>query len=78
MGLEELGHPEGTDLLLSEDGLHLGVGNEVLLVLWVLELVGLDVSPKSLDNLRSGQLLALLGSHEVGQLGREVQRFGES
>ena len=68
MGLEELGHPEGTDLLLSEDGLHLGVGNEVLLVLGVLELVGLDVSPKSLDNLRSGQLLALLGSDKVGQL----------
>ena len=78
MGLEELGHPEGTDLLLSKDGLHLGVGDEVLLVLWVLELVGLDVSPKSLDNLWPGQLLSLLGSNEVSQLGAEVEGLGES
>ena len=78
MGLEELGHPEGTDLLLSEDGLHLGVGDEVLLVLGVLQLVGLDVSPESLDNLGPGQLLSLLGSNEVSQLSAEVEGLGES
>ena len=53
MSLEELGHTEGTNLVLSEDGNHLGVWSEVLLVLWVLEFVVLDVSPKALDNLGS-------------------------
>ena len=78
MGLEELCHSEGTDLLLSEDGLHLGVGNEVLLVLGVLELVGLDVGPEALDHLGSGELLVLLGADEVSQLLAETQRLGES
>ena len=53
MSLEELGHTESTDLVLSKDGLHLGVGCEELLVLGVLEFVVLDVSPESLDNLGS-------------------------
>ena len=78
VSLEELGHTEGTNLVLSEDGDHLGVGGEVLLVLGVLELLALDVGPESLDDLWPGQLLALLGSDEVGQLGAEVQRLGES
>merc|ERR1712203_482703 len=46
VSLEELGHTEGTNLVLSEDGDHLGVGSEVLLVLGVLQLVGLDVGPE--------------------------------
>lgn len=78
MSLEELGHSEGTNLVLAEDGLHLSVGCEVLLVLWVLELVVLDVGPESLDHLWSGELLSLLGSNEISQLGAEVQRLGES
>merc|ERR1712210_37515 len=45
VGLEELGHAEGADLVVPEDRLHLGVGLEVLLVLGVLELVGLEVGP---------------------------------
>ena len=36
VGLKVLGHPEGADLLLAEDGLHLLVGLEELLVLGVL------------------------------------------
>ena len=78
MSLEELGHTEGTDLVLSKDGDHLGVRCEVLLVLGVLELVVLDVGPESLDNLGPGELLSLLGTNKVSQLGAEVQRLGES
>ena len=40
VGLEELGHAEGAHLVSPEDGLHLGVGGEVLLVLGVLEGTG--------------------------------------
>ena len=78
MALEELGHAEGADLVLSEDGLHLGVGLEVLLVLGVLELVRLEVGPDSLDHLGPGQLLTLLGSNEVSELGAQGQRLGQS
>jgi len=102
VALEELGHAEGADLVLSEDGLHLGVGLEVLLVLGVLELVlsedglhlgvglevllvlgvlelvRLEVGPDSLDHLGPGQLLTLLGSNEVSELGAQGQRLGQS
>ena len=78
MALEELGHAEGADLVLSEDGLHLGVGLEVLLVLGVLELVRLEVGPDSLDHLGPGQLLTLLGSNEVSELRAQGQRLGQS
>merc|ERR1712241_1164692 len=64
--------------VLSEDGLHLGVGLEVLLVLGVLELVCLEVGPDSLDHLGPGQLLTLLGSNEVSELGAQGQRLGQS
>ena len=37
MGLEVLGHAESLDFLLSEDGGHLGVGGEILLVVGVLK-----------------------------------------
>ena len=37
MGLEELGHAECPDVLVAEDGLHLLVRLEVLLVLGVLQ-----------------------------------------
>ena len=78
VGLEELGHTEGTNLVLSEDGDHLGVGSEVLLVLGVLQLVGLDVGPEPLDHLGPGELLVLLGSDQIGQFLAEVERLGES
>ena len=78
VGLEELGHAEGADLVVSEDRLHLGVGLEVLLVLGVLELVGLEVGPDPLHHLGSGKLLALLGTDEVGELGAQSQRLGQS
>ena len=78
MSLEELRHAEGTDLILSEDGDHLGVGGEVLLVLGVLELVGLEVGPDPLHHLGSGQLLPLLGTDQVGELGAQSQRLRQS
>ena len=78
VSLEELGHTEGTNLVLSEDGDHLGVGSEVLLVLGVLQLVGLDVGPEPLDHLGPGELLVLLGADQVSQLLGESEGFGES
>merc|ERR1719367_1337695 len=78
LSLEELGHAEGADLLLPEDWLHLGVGLEVLLVLGVLELVGLEVGPDPLHHLGSGQLLSLLGANQVGELGAQSQRLRQS
>merc|ERR1719264_1306355 len=78
VGLEELGHAEGADLVVSKDRLHLGVGLEVLLVLGVLKLVGLEVGPDPLHHLGSGKLLALLGTDEVGELGAQSQRLGQS
>merc|ERR1719464_1866909 len=78
VSLEELCHTEGTNLVLSEDGDHLGVGGEVLLVLRVLQLVGLDVGPESLDHLGPGELLVLLRADEVSELLAEGQRLGES
>ena len=78
VGLEELGHAEGADLVVSEDRLHLGVGLEVLLVLGVLELVGLEVGPDPLHHLGSGQLLPLLGTDQVGELGAQSQRLRQS
>ena len=50
--LEVLGHTKDTNLVLTEDGDHLGIGCEVLFALRVLQLVGLDVGPKPLDHLR--------------------------
>ena len=78
VSLEELGHAEGADLVLPEDWLHLGVGLEVLLVLGVLELVGLEVSPDPLHNLGSGELLPLLGTDQVGELSAQGQRLRQS
>ena len=78
VGLEELGHSKGADLVLPEDRLHLGVGLEVLLVLGVLELVGLEVGPDPLHHLGSGQLLPLLGTDQVGELGAQSQRLRQS
>jgi len=78
MSLQELGHAESSDLVLAEDWLHLLVRVEELFVLWVLQLLLLDVCPQSLDNLGSAQLLALLGTDEVSQLVAEAQRLGQS
>lgn len=49
MVLEELGHAEGPDLLRAEHGLHLLVWGEELLVFWVLQVVLLQVGPKTLN-----------------------------
>ena len=78
MSLEELGHTEGTNLVLSENGDHLCVRCEVLLTLGILKLVGLDVGPEPLDHLGPRELLVLLGADEVRQLLAEGQRLRES
>ncbi len=78
MSFQMLGHTEGSDLLVSKDGLHLLVGVEELLVLGVLQLLLLDVGPEPLHNLGSAQLLSLLGSDEVSELVAEAERLGES
>merc|ERR1719400_1765643 len=56
VALEELGHAEGADLVLSEDGLHLGVRLEVLLVLGVLELVRPEVVKRIWAYLKANKL----------------------
>ena len=71
-------HAEGPDLLIPEDGLHLLVGLEVLLVLWVLELLLLDHGPHPLDDLGSAQHGALLLVQHGRQLLGDLERFGET
>ena len=78
VGLEVLSHAEGSHLVRPEDGLHLLVGDEELLVLGVLQLVLLDHGPHPLDNLGPAQLDALLLAQHGGQLLGEGERFGES
>ena len=77
MSLEVLGHPESLLPLLPKDGLHLFVWGEPLLVLWVLELVLLEVGPQMLHHLRSGHLL-LLHTEQILQVLGQLQRFGEA
>ena len=54
---------------------HLLVGEEVLLVLRVLEVVLLEVGPQLLDALGPGRLLL---ADDVGQLGAELHGLGET
>ena len=72
---QELAHGEGAHPLVSEDLGHLLVGGEELLVLGVLEVVLLDVSPQLLDALGAGGLLL---ADDVGEVGGELHRLGES
>ena len=73
MLLQVLGHAEALDLLLSKDWLHGLVGGKPLLVLRILQVVRLEVGPQLLDNLRSGDLLALIGADDLGQGSGDVQ-----
>ena len=54
---------------------HLLVWGEVLLVLWVLEVVLLDVSPELLDALCAGSFLL---AHDVSQLSAQLHGLGKS
>ena len=54
---DQLVHLEHVDLGLLEHGRHLVVAEDLALVLWVLELVALDVFPELLDDLRAGELV---------------------
>lgn len=49
-------HPEHVDASLLENSLHLLVAENLALVLGVLKIVGLDVFPELLDNLRARKL----------------------
>jgi hypothetical protein len=49
-------HLEHVDFGLLEHSLHLGVAQNLSFICRVLEIVGLDVFPKSLDNLGAGKL----------------------
>ena len=71
--LEVLAHAEGLHPLVSENGLHGGVGGKVLLVLRVLEVVLLQVSPEPLDHLGPGDLLPALGPDDGGELFGDIQ-----
>jgi hypothetical protein len=43
-------HAEHVNLRLLEDGLHLLIAKNLSPVVWILEVVGLDVCPETLDN----------------------------
>ena len=75
MGSDALGHAEAADLLRAEDLGHLLVGDEVLLVLGILQVVLLDVGPEELHELGAGRLLL---ADEIGELGAELLGLGES
>jgi len=72
---QELGHTESPDAVSAEDLGHLLVGVEELLVLWVLEVVLLDVGPQLLDALGTGGLLL---ADDVSELVGELHGLGES
>jgi len=76
--LQVLGHAEGADLLRAEDGRHSLVRGEILAVGRVLQVLGLEVGPESLDNFGPGDLLVLLGAADEGQLGRQRHRLGQA
>ena len=78
MVLKVLGHGEPLDLLLAEDLCHLGVRGEEAFVVWVLEVVLLEVGPQPLGDLWPGQLLSWLGVTDVRQLSAQVERFHQS
>ena len=71
--LEVLAHAECLDPLITEDGLHLGIWGEELLVLRVLEVVLLQVGPEPLDDLGPGDLLPALSPDDGGELLGDVQ-----
>ena len=54
MSGEELGHGEGSHSVVAKDLGHFLVREEVLLVIGVLEVVGLQVGPEVLDALPAG------------------------
>jgi hypothetical protein len=49
-------HPEHVDPGLLEHGLHFLIAEDLALVLGILKIVGLDVLPQLLDDLRAGKL----------------------
>ena len=75
MGADELGHAEGTDAVLAEDLGHLGIGEEELLVLGILEIVLLEVSPQVLHALGAGSRLV---AADISELSAEGHGLGES
>lgn len=56
---DQLVHLEHVDLGLLEHGRHLFVAEDLALVLWVLQLVALDVLPELLDDLGARELATL-------------------
>ena len=75
VGADVLGHREAAHLVLAEDLGHLLVGDEVLLVLGILQVVLLDVGPEELHELGAGRLLL---ADDVGELGAELLGCGET
>ena len=72
---EEFGHAVGVDAILSEDIGHLFVGAEVLLWLWVQEVVFFYVGPQLRDALGAR---SLLHPDDVSQLGAEPHGQNET
>ena len=68
-------HAKSPHLVLAEDLGHLFVGLEILLVLWILELMLLDVGPELFDALAPGGLLL---ADNVSEFRRQLVGLGES
>ena len=75
MGADVLGHAECKDTVVAKYLGHLLVGDEVLLVLRVLQAVLLDVDPEQLDNLTTTGLIL---ADDICQLRRNLFGFCEA
>ena len=64
MLLQVLAHGEALDPLVAEDGLHLSVRGEELLVLGILEVGLLQVRPQPLDDLREKSIQFVFSKSE--------------
>ena len=70
-----LGHAEAAHLVGAKDLGHLLVGDEVLLVVGILQVVLLEVSPKLFDAFGTARFLL---ANDVSQFGGELHGFGET
>merc|ERR1711964_635163 len=62
MRLEEFGHTESSNFLGAENGLHLFVRCEILLVIGILKFVFLEIGPHSLHHFGTRKLFSFLDS----------------
>lgn len=72
---DQLVHLEHVDLVLFEHSLHHVVAKNLALVIRVLEIVGLDMLPQLLDDLRAGKLYGVADILPVSSSGQTWIHF---